>query len=441
MVTGFNIPIWSQRDPHWATQRLGIIDGTTIGGQGCLITSIAMMNAGFDPGNQLNPSQVDNLFTAQGGYANGNLVIWTAINRILPNCALTGTISCAATAAPVQDLINHLEQQYLTILQVGFGGDPKQMHFVLAYGHNGNDIMFHDPWYGDASSFATSKRYGTGDSSKDILAIHYFGDAIANTSVKVDAPIAKAAVTAPAYNLQPQSGKVTITKVAPEHLNLHSQPTSNSSIVANASEGNTLDYVGIVVNGEVINGTPNWYMNSANQYWSMNYTVPYIPPVAQPTISVPVAPILPTTSSVPEWVSTYYNKPETRETLLDCQALDVTTNAAVAQVPKGMLVNIAGYFQYQGKTWARSVWAKTNNKWNGVDTHNLDSPVTSVPVKVLPAASKAIMGTPIDDVEEDFFGPLEELERAPLTAWDHLKEFFAITFAPLLKFLGKKGNQ
>src|SRR5688572_22950625 len=104
MITNHPVPVWSQRDPRWAKQRLGTVNTTTIGSHGCAITSIAMMDAAFDPANPWTPNAVDDLFTKKGGYARGNLVIWDAIIRLLPNCSAQGNVNCETVPAPVAEL-------------------------------------------------------------------------------------------------------------------------------------------------------------------------------------------------------------------------------------------------------------------------------------------------------------------------------------------------
>jgi hypothetical protein len=192
MISSLPFPIWNQRDPRWANQRLGTVNGTTIGQYGCLITAISMLNRGFDPSGVLYyPSNVDDLFTNQNGYANGNLVIWTAIRRILPNVAIIDHDNCASTPAPLGKIRDLLDKGGACILRVGFGGKPANMHWLLAVGYANDDIIFNDPWYGDQVGFNT-RRYGTGIASADILEVYYFGDAIADPPVfKPEAPIAK----------------------------------------------------------------------------------------------------------------------------------------------------------------------------------------------------------------------------------------------------------
>lgn len=200
------IPVWSQRDPRWAKQQLGTVRGTTLGGYGCLITSIAMVDAAFDPKNPWNPSQVNNWFTQKGGYTNGNgsarspkigcnLVVYGMITKLLPNSVWQGMHQTFSVPADVKKIKKHIDAGGLCILQVGFGGVQSKMHFVLAVGYNGDDIIFHDPWYGDKASFK-SKRYGSGSSAKDILVTHFFKDA--TPAKPAPKPVAPAPATKPA---------------------------------------------------------------------------------------------------------------------------------------------------------------------------------------------------------------------------------------------------
>lgn len=166
-----NVPIYGQRDSRWAGQRLGTCN-ETIGSAGCLITSIAMMDACFDPGNPWNPAQVNSWFTSRGGYANGCLVIWAMIPKLLPHDALQGFDSTPNTPAPIDKIKSHLNNGGLCILEVKLYG--RSQHFVLAVDYNGNDIIVNDPWTGQRVAFS-SKLFGSGNSATDIIGTHYFG--------------------------------------------------------------------------------------------------------------------------------------------------------------------------------------------------------------------------------------------------------------------------
>lgn len=66
--------IVSQRDPKWANITLGT--SGTIGQYGCTITSLGYLVG-------LTPDKVNERMKAVGGYANGNLVIWTKVQEAI----------------------------------------------------------------------------------------------------------------------------------------------------------------------------------------------------------------------------------------------------------------------------------------------------------------------------------------------------------------------
>lgn len=180
MITPLQFPIYRQGNPLWSGQRLGTVNGTTLGSYGCLVSSLAMVSSAL--GQLLNPAQVDDLFTNNRGYANGNLVIWNAVPRLLPQLSPLGVDYCESTAAPIAKIKGHLDAGGLALLRVNFNGVAGKMHWVVADGYNGDNIIKADPWYGDETDFTSRNaagrpRYGTGDASRDILEVHYFGDA------------------------------------------------------------------------------------------------------------------------------------------------------------------------------------------------------------------------------------------------------------------------
>lgn len=67
----------SQHDSRWKNIRLGFTTNTTIGSHGCTITCIAMLA-------DVNPDYVNERLKTVGGYANGNLVIWSKVPKALP---------------------------------------------------------------------------------------------------------------------------------------------------------------------------------------------------------------------------------------------------------------------------------------------------------------------------------------------------------------------
>lgn len=203
MIT--SVTLYNQRDRRWGNLQLGTVDGTTIGGYGCLISSIAMAQSLFGPDQPYDPGTVNRLFTENKGYANGNLVIWTAIPRILPNITYLGARYSEYSAAPTEELKGHLDRGGLALIEVAFRGvafDSKgnriNRHWLLANGHDDQGIIKADPWYGDVTNFTAKDehgafRYGTGNSTLDILTIHYLGDATPQAPVAdpPQTPVAK----------------------------------------------------------------------------------------------------------------------------------------------------------------------------------------------------------------------------------------------------------
>lgn len=293
MISTLPIPKWSQRNPGWSGQRLGTQgSNVTIGQSGCLITSIAMMNAGFDPSNQLNPAQIDNLFSDNGGYANSNLIVWNSINRLLPNCNLNRQAFCTNSPAPIEDIRGHLDGGGLCIVQVGFGGNASNMHYLLVVGYNGSDIMFFDPWYGDGSSFATSRRYGTGDSSKDILAVHFFSDAI--PPVKADVPVAARPIEQPLLGYQ--------REVRPGvNVNYRrSSEVKDDNSIRLFKAGDTLDFQGFV-HGQEVEGNDVWFVGRYSNGFAFSgaFTDPGVHDLADITPEPPPTPTPPVEAPVP----------------------------------------------------------------------------------------------------------------------------------------------
>ena len=79
----------SQRDPRWKDIKLGT-GSTTIGQEGCLVTCLAML-AGT------TPDVVNEELKRVGGYQNGNLVIWSALDKTNLGLRLLSVQGCITT--------------------------------------------------------------------------------------------------------------------------------------------------------------------------------------------------------------------------------------------------------------------------------------------------------------------------------------------------------
>jgi len=118
----------SQRDPRWKDIKLGT-GATTISSHGCLITCLAML-AGT------TPDVVNEELKRVGGYQNGNLVIWSALDRT--NLGLR--FIERSRVYNNEKVSNNLP----CIVEVDGSRIGAKQHFVL---YIGNKRMI-DPWFG-----------------------------------------------------------------------------------------------------------------------------------------------------------------------------------------------------------------------------------------------------------------------------------------------------
>lgn len=144
--------LFSQRDVRWKDETLGT--KSTIGAHGCLLTCCAMVCQSF--GEVENPSSLNWLMTLNDGYFDGNLWLWDKLSKIYPDMKFETPVY-----KPTDDqIINALKDSCLPILHVDFDDTTplEEMHWVLAIGYAGNDILITDPWTGTIENL--HERYG-----------------------------------------------------------------------------------------------------------------------------------------------------------------------------------------------------------------------------------------------------------------------------------------
>lgn len=131
LAVGYDFPMYKQCDPKWAHEQLGT-SSNTICSAGCLMSSAAMALYGI--GNtQFNPSTLNKWLTANGGYESGDLFVWESINKF--GMTFIGKVTR-------DKIIPYLDSGYLAFPNVHNG-----RHWVLAFGHDGGNILVHDPNY------------------------------------------------------------------------------------------------------------------------------------------------------------------------------------------------------------------------------------------------------------------------------------------------------
>ena len=138
----------SQNNPAWKNNRLGT-SNVTIGQQGCLITCVAMMQKFY--GIDTDPARLNTWLTANGGYANGNLLYWGKIPF-----PIATWVDCLNTPAPLSQIDACLERGEPCIVWVDFNPATAtvDMHWVLIIGKLADeDYVMVDSWDGVRTNF------------------------------------------------------------------------------------------------------------------------------------------------------------------------------------------------------------------------------------------------------------------------------------------------
>lgn len=166
-------------------------------------------------------------------------------------------------------------------------------------------------------------------------------------------------------------------------------------------------------------------------------------PAPQPTPATPETPVqadpVPGMGGgdvpIPEYEATYKTQTEVRAiSRPGANALDVTTGRVVVEtIPEGQQVDIAGYFDFNGLTYARSVYAASKGLWNGVNTVYFETPTGQpsgpVPVTVVPKDPTAVAENVTDSELQEATVP--DSKRVGLLTL--IKEVFGWLVAKIVK--------
>ena len=166
-----------QNDEKWKSTKLGN-SNETIGGWGCLLTSVTMMLNGI--GYSETPETVNEKMKKAGGFQ-GALFIPGYLPYIWPNAAYRDMQPCENSPAPIAQIDAALAAGKPVILQVDWNKQVGiQTHFVLVKEKKGNDYVLYDPYkYGgdgpDKEVLLTTRyKYNGATLEKEISAVLWF---------------------------------------------------------------------------------------------------------------------------------------------------------------------------------------------------------------------------------------------------------------------------
>jgi len=166
-----------QNDEKWKNTKLGN-SSETIGGWGCLLTSVTMMLNGI--GYNETPESVNEKMKSAGGFQ-GAFFIPSVLPFVWPNCAYRDMQPCESFPAPIAQIDAAVAQGKPVILQVDWNKQAGiQTHFVLVKEKKGNDYILYDPYkYGgdgpDKEVLLTTRyKYNGATLEKEISAVLWF---------------------------------------------------------------------------------------------------------------------------------------------------------------------------------------------------------------------------------------------------------------------------
>jgi uncharacterized protein YgiM (DUF1202 family) len=166
-----------QNDDAWAKTPLGN-SSETIGGWGCLLTSVTMMLNGI--GYNETPVTVNEKMKAAGGFQ-GAFFIPSVLPYVWPNCAYSDMQPCESFPAPIAQIDDAVAAGKAVILQVDWNKQQGiQTHFVLVKERKGDDYSIYDPYKygGDAPGkevlLTTRYKYNGATLVSEISAVLWF---------------------------------------------------------------------------------------------------------------------------------------------------------------------------------------------------------------------------------------------------------------------------
>jgi hypothetical protein len=166
-----------QNDEKWKNAKLGN-SNETIGGWGCLLTSVTMMLNGI--GYDETPETVNEKMKKAGGFQ-GAFFIPSLLPYVWPKCAYRDMQPCENSPAPIAQINAAVRAGKPVILQVDWNKQAGiQTHFILVKEKRGDDYVVYDPYkYGgdgpDKDVLLTTRyKYNGATLAKEISAVLWF---------------------------------------------------------------------------------------------------------------------------------------------------------------------------------------------------------------------------------------------------------------------------
>lgn len=137
---------FSQTDPQWKSTLLGFDKSSTIGGFGCLLTSMNMCAAHYGAAD-LTPATLNDKMKAIGGFQAGTaFIIARMIGQVVPGMSVDYR-ACGGASAPLAEIDANIAQGLPAIIEVDWSPQPGvQTHYMVVYAKDGSDYLVYDPY-------------------------------------------------------------------------------------------------------------------------------------------------------------------------------------------------------------------------------------------------------------------------------------------------------
>lgn len=154
-------PHYCQRDATWGNISLGHVpNAPTIARWGCMMTSFAMLASTLQ--HVVTPAQLNDLMSQRGGFMNGYLTRWDALQVVFGDLIFEGKVASG------QEMLNRINASLQAGRPVPVQVDqtPKtaysdsDQHWVLVVGRGEGDYWMNDPINYEAKPTSLLKRYG-----------------------------------------------------------------------------------------------------------------------------------------------------------------------------------------------------------------------------------------------------------------------------------------
>jgi GH25 family lysozyme M1 (1,4-beta-N-acetylmuramidase) len=225
MIDPLDLTVMSQKDLRWAGEKLGT-SAVTIGGYGCLLTSVAMTCNYF--GKDTDPGRLNKSLIEVNGYEQGNLLRYSSVSTIYPDILVDW--NAFLTNPDDKDIDGVLKLGLPVIAQVDYKPDTValEQHWVVIIGKDTNGYLIADPIDGQTVYLS---RYG----GKVYRMVVYYHKPIEQPMFKV--------------------------RVIAKALNVRSEPIykeDGSNIVGLLNEGDVVNVYEIADNGWYRIGDKRW---------------------------------------------------------------------------------------------------------------------------------------------------------------------------------------